>query len=363
MNEFSIPLFFEKSFIDEAVNINKECIKSKITNFYFALLSNCAELTGFEQIRNSITDKSKLDDFKPVMEYALNKGFDLIYLLNSPRPLSIESPDFNKQLEKLDFLLNELKSIGVNKLRVSNPKLLTYLSIHYKDFILYASTSFEYKTLKEYQNFIAMHPTVKQIVPSHDVTKNFKLLQNLKKCLPNIEIELLADEGCMGGCPHRFTHSSEYLKEFITPNKDISLSNYYCHFFCSVIFRKSPVLHICKSNNIYPWEIKEYNKIGINKFKLAGRDVPEYKNNYKKYLLGVDDIKNIENESFDTFIYHLYANYTEFKNYKVKDIKPYLPDINYFKKHGHLCASVCKVDCTYCYECAKKIELNKNKFV
>ncbi len=353
-NEFSLPLFTDKEFVDKVIEVNNQLEKSRVTNFYFALPNNCKELTGFEQIRLVREGTSSFYDFKPLIEYTLEKGFDFIYLLNSPRPLAIESSEFYKQLEKLDFLLKELKKTGVNKLRVSNPQLLTYLSIHYRDFVLYASTSFEFKTIKEFQNFIALHPTVKQIVPSHDVTKNFKLLQNLRKCLPNIDVELLADEGCMGGCPHRQTHSSEYYKEIIYPNKLTSISNDFCITMCSIIITKSPVLHICKSNNIYPWEIEEYNKIGINKFKLAGRDCAGYKNSYWKFLKGIDNIKNIEEESINTFIYHD-SEVDELKKYKVKDIKPLLPDIKYFKKHGHLCASECKVDCTYCYRCAKNI--------
>ncbi len=355
MNEFSLPLFHSKQFINKAIEINKQIQKSKITNFYFALPCNCSSYTGFEQIRHLYDNKNcKIEDYIPLIEYALEKGFDFIYLLNSPRPFAIENPDFPKQIEKLHFLLDVLKKTGVDKIRVSHPKMLAYLNFHFPEFKLYASTSFEFKTLKEYQNFLSMYSSVKQIVPSHDVNKNFKLLKNLKKSLPNTDIEIMADEGCMGGCPQRFAHSCEYYKENLFPNNDIFLSNFYFLRACSIIVNKSPVLHICKSNNIYPWEIDEYNKIGINKFKLTGRDITEYSNNYIKYLKGIDNIKNIENESISVFIYHVSGNNVLAK-YKVKDIKPYLPDIKYFKKHGHLCASECKVECTYCYKCAKNI--------
>ncbi len=353
MNEFSLPLFHNKNFVDKAVDINKQLEKSKVTNFYFALPSNCVDFTRFEQVRGFYSGAPTYDDFKPLIEYTLEKGFDFIYLLNSPRPIEIENPDFSKQLEKLDYLLNRLKSSGVNKLRVSSPQLLTYLSINYSDFILYSSTSFEFKSLKEFQNLIAMHPTVKQFVPSHDVTKNFKLLENLKKSMPNVDVELLTDEACMGGCPHRFAHSCVGFSDRPNTNKMMFMPNYF-PVLCGRIGEKAPILHICKSNNIYPWEIEEYNKIGITKFKLAGRDVLSYENNYWAYLKGVEDIKNIENESIGTFVYHLSGDKL-LSRCKVKDIKPYMPNITHFRKRGHLCASICKVECTYCYQCAKKI--------
>ena len=114
------------------------------------------------------------------------------------------------------------------------------------------------------------------------------------------------------------------------------------------------------ANVIYPWEIEAYGKIGINKFKLVGRDaytyrIQNYLNEYLLYLKGIDDIKNIENEPINTFIHHL-VNTEVLKQLKVKEVKNLLPKINHFKKKGELCATVCGVNCFYCHKCAEKIE-------
>ena len=52
--------------------------------------------------------------------------------------------------------------------------------------------------------------------------------------------------------------------------------------------------------------------------------------------------------------------FEEFKNYKVKDIRPYLPEIKHFIKNGHLCSSICATECFYCYKCAQKIKKHLN---
>ena len=114
------------------------------------------------------------------------------------------------------------------------------------------------------------------------------------------------------------------------------------------------------SNNIFPWEIDEYSKIGINKFKLVGRDeifykIDSYISDYYKFLKGIDDIKTIENVSINTFIHHLSSN-NVLKQLTVKEYKKYLPNINHFKKYGELCAWDCGVNCRYCYKCAEKIQ-------
>ena len=344
--------------IDQLVQLNEKLEKSKITNLYFNLPTTCDIATAFEQNRNYAVSRTDFAYWKNLMSYSIEKGFDFVYLFNSPRRLDIENPNFPKELEKLDKLLAELKSIGVKKLRISDAKLLTYLSEHYGYFELYASTSFEYKTIKEYQNFIEMHPNVKQIVPSHDLNKNFKLLKNLRECYPDLDIEILLNEGCMGGCPHRTEHARE-VKLFpeITLNNDNALSNFYCPKHCQALSGKAPLLYICKSNHINPWEVEEYGKIGINSFKLVGRERHHSNQNhikrYEIYLLGVDDIENILDVPYRDLLYH----YDEYElNLTVREIKDYLPQISYFKENVHLCASECGVECFYCNKCAEKIK-------
>lgn len=362
-NEISVPMPYKEEQIDKIKDINNQVIKSEITNMFFTLPMTCDLFTGFEGKRNLEIDKKDFGYWENIISYAINSGFDLIYLLNSPRMLMLDSPDFKDQLQKLDILLTKLKQIGCTKLRVTNPQLMFYLRNNYPDFTLYASTSLEYKTIKEYQNFLALHPTIKQIVPSHDINKNFKILKNLKKSFPELDIEIMLNEGCLGGCPQRLYHSAENLGVDINFNRDFYLSNTIYSKLCSKLLNSAPFLHICKASNIYPWEVKEYNKLGIYKFKLVGRDIDSQTkdmliDSYLTYLKGIDNYKNIEEETFVSLIYHLFK-YPH--KYKIKDVKPYLPKIEHFKKKGHLCASVCGDECRYCYDCAEKLEKHLNK--
>ena len=359
MNKFSVPMPFIKEEIDKLVEINNKIQKSKITNLYFNLPTTCPMHTAFEQHRNFASQMTDFRYWRDLMAYSIEKGFDFVYLFNSPRRLDIENPNFTKELEKLGLLLGELEKIGVKKLRVSNPKLLDFLNRHYKNFELYASTSFEYKTIKEYQNFMAMHPTVKQIVPSHDLNKNFRLLANLRKQFPELDIEILVNEGCMGGCPHRLEHSREIrLVPFHSVNDDFTLSNQYCIASCRELTKRNNILYMCKSNYVNPWEIEEYEKIGITSFKLVGREQHHNANfdhikRYETYLLGVDNVENIADVPYKDLLYRFCDVHLKLT---VKEIKDLLPQISYFAEKGHLCASDCNVACTYCNTCAKKIE-------
>lgn len=361
MYEFSVPMPFKENHIDNFEAINKVIEKSKITSLYFALPASCIDNSGFEQLRVFFDEKSDFEYWEKLITYSMKKGFDFVYLLNSPKSFMSESKLFDIQLEKLDRLLKKLEAIGCNKLRVSNIQLLSYITNNYPNFKIYASTSFEYREMKQFTNFLKMFPDVVEIVPSFDINKNFRLLKNLKATFANTNIELMVNEGCISGCPMRMNHFVSvpaYYTEIYNKRENKYTMNFFSNT-CNKYYYENIEEQICLSNIIYPWEIEEYGKIGINKFKLVGRNDKEFKNAeyfnfYLKYLKGIDDYSSIENENFRDFNHYLYG--MKNMDIKVKDIKAYLPSIKHFINNGHLCGSICNSECKYCYNCADNIK-------
>ena len=354
MYQFSIPMPYSKSEVDRACTINNQTKKSKITGMYFALPRSDVDFTGFEQARTALRFKTNFENWREILTYTKEKGFDFIYLLNSPRAMEVYNNDLNEKLKKLDILINKLYGMGLKKFRISSLRLLMYLHTNYPELELYASTSFEYTSMKQYGNFIEMFPYIKQIVLAHDVNKNFKLLKSLRKAYPDMEFEIMLNEACMGGCPMRIFHSLSCSQNSldVEPPEGLKLDYHFYADLCWKPFKEDTYLFLCKAHNIYPWEIEEYGKIGYTNFKLVGRESRlTYFENCLTYLKGIDDYKSIENESLNKFIHH--GNATPMP--AVKDIRPLLPKIEHFKKYGHLCASICGEECRYCYKCAEKI--------
>ena len=362
MFHFTAPLPAQKEHIDNLVEINESIIKSKITGLYFALPGNSPDRSGFEQLRTiSKKETSSFQYWEDIISYSLNKGFDFVYLLNTPKSFMAESEILDVQLEKLNSLLSNLKRIGCNKLRISNSQLLGYLIKNYNEFEFYASTSFEYTNMKQYDNFLSIFPEIKEIVPSYDVNKNFVLLKNLRKKYPNVQIELMVNEGCIAGCPLRNHHNNAipYAKNKLYSSRSYELTDAFFLSICSGKYKNNIYEEICKSNLIYPWEINAYSSFGINKFKLVGRNCLEfnsgsYLKNYSIYLKGIDNFSNIENEKFISLNHYLF-DIKDF-DFTIKEIRKHLPNINHFIKKGHLCASICGSECNYCYKCAEKIK-------
>jgi len=350
---------YTKNGIDELNNINNETEKSRITSLYFSLPSTNELFTGFEQTRNQLLDKKDWAFWRDLASYSIDKGFEMVYCLNMPRPLAVENPKFPQQIERLHKLLDELEKIKVLKLRIAPPKLIAYIHKHFHQFDLYGSTASDYKIIQEFQFFKQVHPYVKQIVPSHNVNKNFSLLKNIQKL--GIETEVMVNEGCLQGCSNRFEHEACLTdRNFENHTKEPVFQEGFCKGNCKKIENRNPVLYMAKGNHIYPWEIEEYGRIGINKFKLNGRDglhneKQSMTDMVKTYLKGIDDIKNIE----DVPVINFASNSTskdKLKYLTVKEIKKYLPNIKHFVKYGDLCASRCGVECRYCYKCAEKIQ-------
>ena len=359
MYNFSCPMPINKEHINKLLDINNKIEKSKITEVYFALPVNSPDFTGFEQGRYILNNNVGFNYFKQFIEYLTERGFDFIYLLNSPQ---IYNPDFeniNEQLKRLDKLINNLRNLGCNKVRVCNPQLMGYLNENYPNIELYISTSIEFQSIKQYMNLFLMFDNISEFVPSWDLNRNFKFLLNIKKKVPNIKIELMVNEGCLPSCPLRNVHNISVMEK----NGDEISNNFFSSDFllykCSERVCNNLFFYLCNCNIIYPWEIEEYSKIGINKFKFVGRNNHLYTNGqyldvYFYYLTGIDNIKKIKNIPIKIFNHYIIEN--KEINLLIKDIKNYLPQTKYFKIYGHLCASRCGVECRYCYKCAKKIQ-------
>ena len=277
MYEFSAPMPFEKNLIDKLFKINNKIEKSCINSVYFSLPTNSSDYTGFEQDRyywNFITD---FNFWKPLIEHSLDYGLDFVYILNSPSIFNLEDTNLTQNLEKLDKLINNLKSIGCNKLRVANPQLIGYLNEYYPDIKIYLSTSMEIANIKEYSLIFSNFKNIKEFVPSWNMNKNFRFLENIQKKFPKIKTELMVNEGCIPSCPFRYIHNSWNEPHQIKKQYNYFYSSDFFLFTCMENRNQNLFYYFCNTNIIYPWEIKEYSKIGSNHFKLAGRNMAEFK--------------------------------------------------------------------------------------
>ena len=356
MNYFSAPMPFDKNYIDCIATVNESHRESQINMLYNCLPMNASDCSGFEQLRVTDLRIKSLKDLILLINYAKSLGMDFTYLLNS---VNTPNPNmFRKNQDRFRAFLERLLENGITKLRISNTMVADYVICNYPQFTIYSSTSQEYYSLKQYANFFNHFGTIKEAVPSWDVNKNFEFLMNFKKRFPDIKMELMINEGCIGGCPFRRDHHAEAMAGAEVIKKD----RFSCFFpsSCDSLYRADRALYLCMNNIIYPWDIDTYNKYGIYNFKFVGRNSPDflrstkYIERFSAYLDGIENIEAIYDLPIIDFNHYTIFN-KSLESIKVRDIIEYLPKLSFFEKNGGKCSYSCGVTCKYCYECADRI--------
>lgn len=355
MIHFSIPMPLDIALINKAATINRVVQKSTISTMYNCLPFNADGKSGFEQNRMIDTRIRNLDEFLRYVEAVQNKGITFVYLMNSLRKMSYQ--EFYKNEKRLRLFLKTLLSNGISCIRVASPLLIDYLMCNFPEVNVLCSTSQEYYSIKQYRNLLSSYKNIKQIIPSWEKNRNFSFLESFVELFPETDIELMVNEGCISGCPFRLHHS------LIDPESSKSKNTRFSHFFtdeCSRIMDQNFWLAVSMLNVIYPWQIDTYYNLGINHFKLVGRNSSKFYDGsyieiYECYLKGIDDVNQILDKPVFLFNNN-FCNSRLSPSYTVRDLMPLLPDIEYFSKTRPRCEDLCGTKCTKCYECAEVLE-------
>lgn len=368
-NKFTVGLPINKDQIDRLADLNRNLDKSVISEFHGALPENLEENTGLEHNINMDCDMTT-DKFFDLVEYGMSKGIKFTYLLTNPKGFQVDLPNYEEVYKKLDKLIFTLRNLGCDSLKVTNPSVMAYLKSIAPDFKMYLSTIAGYKDISQFRNLKMFFPELTKIVMTTDSMKNIPLLKSIQDL--GLDVVYMVNEGCIEGCPFRNGHYNIQLSKF----QDTDLSA-LAHIEVSSYMKKCDMVrfgdfanYVIKSNIIYPHMIQEYNKLGVHDFKIAGRLAHLYKNNVQidfieNYLGMVEDPESSLNKPALMFNRACWdyskhrvrnSNCKEYDSLTVKDLLPFLPDIEYFKKHGNKCNSDCGSVCTYCNNKAKELK-------
>lgn len=359
-NRFSVYLPFTYKQIDDFAEFNKTLEKSQIKYFYSALPINAInDNTGYEQNRDYYKGIDTLDDFIKYVEYAINKGFEFIYLLNSSRGFQLDHPHHIESFIRVERLIKKLRDVGCNKIKIGNTQILDYIAYSAPDMDIILSTVLGFKEITQFRRIKEQYPQVEATVLVYDSVKNIPLIKNIQKL--GINVKLMVNEGCMNGCPYRHSHDVYPIFD-VSQNEKIEENWSYLQIKtftsnCSTIVKRDLWNYVMKSNIIYPHQIEKYNEAGVYDFKIAGRGEYQIKSGFqdkfiKNYLTMVEN----PNEYLDVpVLYFNRALWHQGSEYQQKDeqimlreIKKFLPEISYFAKHGNKCNSDCGFECNYC---------------
>ena len=178
-------------------------------------------------------------------------------------------------LEKMNIkVLNieYLKNIGVNALTITNPYILMFVKKYFKeDFKVRVSTFAcidSYTKAKYWEDLGADYLCVDFV----KVNRDFKTLKYMVDNLKTAKIEILVTNSCLKNCPMIYTHTTGLSH---ASNKDKNSNSYedWSLFYCQKKELENIEEYI-RSPWVRPEDIKYYENIGIEHFKITERGFP-----------------------------------------------------------------------------------------
>lgn len=208
-----------------------------------------------------------LKQFEKHVKKVRKAGFNFNYLMNSA---CINNYNQNKNwVNQIIKFLEYLKSVGVNALTITNPYLVELVKKHFNnDFIIRVSSFACVDNYEKAKFWDALGVDI-ICVDFCKVNRNFKMLKYMVDNL-NCKIELLCTNSCLKDCPMIHTHVNDIAHASNSINKNQAYEDWGLNF-CQQ-YQLNNLHEYIKSPWIRPEDIKYYEEIGIEHFKITERD-------------------------------------------------------------------------------------------
>ncbi|EWG06857.1 MAG: peptidase U32 [Candidatus Aramenus sulfurataquae] len=210
----------------------------------------------------------QVDDerLKEHISVAHSYNVKFLYTMNSANLLGKEySEKFHEALKKeVDSLVN----LGVDGFIVALPFLVHYVKREYPWTEVSISSYARVRNIREFENYVNMGADT--VILHEDDNRNFKLLRSLAQFRKKVDIELILNNSCLWGCPYRLTHDQvASLSSSEDGIKDAWFE--YPLLFCATDVRND-LANLIRMRWIRPEDLSHYEEIGIDRFKIAGRN-------------------------------------------------------------------------------------------
>lgn len=255
---------------------------SLATNFEDDLIEQIKEYPVYEiygKLKNDYIGGGRPDNtldnldikrFEEHVKKVRDAGIRFNYLLNGSC-LSNNEQDENWQ-EKLKEFLTYLRDVGVNSLTVTNPYILMFVKKYFKDEFKVRISTFacidSYSKAKYWEDMGADLLCVDFV----KINRDFKTLKYMIEHLKKAKIEILVTNSCIKNCPMIYTHTNGLSH---ASNKDDDARKYedWSLFYCQKKELENLDEYI-KSPWVRPEDIKYYEEIGVEHFKITERGFP-----------------------------------------------------------------------------------------
>lgn len=337
MGFYSVPADFKKKTIDEYANLNDQYKNSKVIETYGNITIDNTMESG-----RVTTQLPKVDllDLKNYIEYSKQKGIEFNYTINAPY---IHKKEFNKEgIAQIKSFLRDIYNAGVRSVTIALPSLMEIVKSSGYDFKIKGSTLCQITNANKagfYKEF-----GLERIVADESISRDFKALKDIVKVFGQ-KVEIIVNPICLQDCVYRMFHYNQISGDSTVHSDEISI-NYFEHR--CVMQRYRDISNLLKIAWVRPEDIDYYTSIGVNYFKLQGRNL----------VLKGDPVKTLKtyfDKSFDgdlMDIIYMFYPLNQFKIYL--DNKKLDNFIKPFYENDSFCTRDCS-SCKYCENFSKKV--------
>lgn len=354
MKKLSVPAMFSKEYIQILNELNKNSKNGMFIYEVYGSIPNGPVGT----IRPSDTLPKISKEY--LLEYIkeLKKtGIKFNYVMNST---VLDGSEYIAESRKeIISFIDEMVKAGLSGITVSVPFLIKLIRKNFKELKITASICMEINSVQGVKDVLELGADA--IVLAKDVNRDFRMLEKIIKYTDK-EIKLLSTTPCIYKCSDLIYHmnlsslrDNELKNSFKVKGKFLSHTAIRCQER-----RLKNLEEYIKSPWIRPEDLKVYEKIGIESFKIDGRDKPEEYN--------VEVIKAYMNEKYEGNLLYLMQNhypknrmiFEDLKNKKenVKGLAVYLDNsvLDEFLRPFEEKKVDCTVGCAECGYCNSWVE-------
>ncbi|MFZ0887359.1 MAG: peptidase U32 family protein [Candidatus Binataceae bacterium] len=194
-------------------------------------------------------------------------GIKLVYVMNAT---CLGNKEFSEEgrgelLQRLQWLVE----VGADAVVTANPFVMELVRKNFPELELHVSVLATVNDPRKARFFEDMGATVIHLDPQ--VNRDFRHLSAMRKAV-RCCLSLVVNEGCMLSCPIRNYHSN-----MISHSRESIANRYYvdyCYYQCSLKRALDPIEYL-RSPWIRPEDVALYEELGIDLFKIAGREKME----------------------------------------------------------------------------------------
>ena len=337
MKYFSVPADYKKETIDEYAKLNETYEDSKVIETYGSISVGKKLMNSRAANQLSAADIVDLHKF---IEYSAGKNINFNYTINATH---MQNQEFSRErVQEIKNFLRDLWNAGVRSLTVALPSIIEMIQSTKYDFKLKTSTLCQVTNAFKARAY--KRKGIDRIVVDESINRKFFTLKRIREAIGD-SVEIIVNPICHKNCIYRMFHYNQIAFDSVNVSNKISV-DYYEHR--CVMQRHENINNFVKLSWVRPEDLKYYTSIGINYFKLQGR---------QWFAKGADVLRTLKcyfEERYDGNLMDLITLFIQVNSFNVYVDNNELDGfIKPFYEKENFCKNDCE-NCGYCEGFAKR---------